>query len=266
MLRRLIKYDLKVNMKIFLLLHLIFIIACVLGRLFFVNKLDFTLPSGPLISSIAIFVSIYLFLFMAISFCTWLIITFRFYRNLFSREGYLTWTLPATGIQHLWAKLISGFLLLVADTLVVSLCIPLLVTGRNVVEIYSTVSGEVTAELGMPISAFYIYMCIFMVFSCITTVVTTYFCITVGQLFPGHRVLCAIAAYFVTSLVIQIISTLLMLAFDLFPNQTLTESSAVPVSDYLFQLLILSTVLMVIITIAEYAVTHWIMKKKINLI
>lgn len=266
MLRKLIKYDIKANIKLFLLLHGVLIAACIVGRLAFLDRLDFELPEEPLVTAIAIFASAYLFLFMAVCFCTWLMIAFRFYRNLFGKEGYLTWTLPVSGVQHLWAKIISGTVYLVADAVIVSICIPFLVSGRNVVEAYGTIAADVTAEFGMPISTLYVYTCIYMVLSCVVAVVMTYFCVAAGQLFPGHRVLCAVAAYLITSFVIQIVSTVLMSVLELFPLTVMPGWESLKVGDYMLKIYAFSVAIMVAVMVLEYMAAHWIMKKKINLI
>ena len=132
MLGKLVKFDLKYGMKIFILLHGILIALSVLGRFLFMDRLSFADPDAALISRIVLFASVMLFLFMAVCFCTWLIITFRFYRNLFTGEGYLSWTLPAPGIQHLWAKIFSGCILYALGRFICAGLLPVLVPGSNV--------------------------------------------------------------------------------------------------------------------------------------
>ena len=84
MLGKLLKFDLKHGLKIFLLLHGILIIISLLGRFLFLDQLNFNEPDAALVSSVALFASAIIFLFVAVCFCTWLLIAFRFYRNLFT--------------------------------------------------------------------------------------------------------------------------------------------------------------------------------------
>ena len=161
MLGKLIKYGLKSSAKIFILLHGIFLLICVAGRIFVMDRLDFTAPANTLIAPITIIFTLGIFLSTAITLCTSPLITFRFYRNLFSREGYLSSTIPASGIEHLWAKIISGYLLAAVDIMVISAGILILLTSRNVVETYGLIAPEITEALGMPLSSFGFYIFVF---------------------------------------------------------------------------------------------------------
>ena len=266
MLGKLIKFDLKSGARIFLLLHCILLAVALAGRLLFMDHLDFSEMTPALLSSIVLFASLMLFLLIAVCFCTWLLIAARFYRSLFTGEGYPTWTLPASAVEHLWAKIISGIMWYVADCIVVAAVTLILVTGKNITDAYSAVAPEVTAELGMPLSSFGFYMFILMMISCFSSVITTYFCIAVGQLFPAHRVLCAIAAYFISGLVVQTVSMGLMFLFRLFPGINLSVRTGEQLAQYLFSAIGLSIIIMFAVSIAEYIATHYIMKKKINLL
>lgn len=110
MLGKLIKYDLKASAKIFLLLHVIFLLICAAARFLFMDRINFHASAETPIAPITITLVLGTFLITTLSLCTNLLITFRFYRNLFSKEGYLSWTLPVSGVTHLWAKIISGYL------------------------------------------------------------------------------------------------------------------------------------------------------------
>ena len=263
MLGKLIKYDLKSSAKLFILLHAAFLLVCGAGRLFYMDRLDFHAPAETLVAPISIISALGIFLVSAITLCTSLLIMFRFYRNLFSREGYLSWTLPVSGIEHLWAKIISGYLLSVIDVMVIFAGILILVTGRNVTEAYRLIAPEMTEVLGMSLGTFALYIFISSLIGCISTVLMIYFSICVGQLFPGHRVLCAIAVYFITSFVVQIITFVIMTVFGLFDFYS-TGTRAV--ADDILNMLIPNTVFALILAVIQYAAAHYIMKKKINLI
>ena len=68
MLGRLIKYDLKYGAKLFIILHALLMLASILGRFFFLEKLDFSAEANVLITSLGLFISIFLLLFTAVSF------------------------------------------------------------------------------------------------------------------------------------------------------------------------------------------------------
>lgn len=72
-----------------------------------------------------------LFLLCALTLATFLIVVHRFYRNLFTDEGYLTLTLPVTAHQIVLSKAIAGALWLIVDFLVVGACITAVLFGMD---------------------------------------------------------------------------------------------------------------------------------------
>ncbi len=264
MLGKLIKYDLKYGYKIILIIHLVFLVACIMGR-FMLNQIDYDAPPEALGAALGISISLFSLVIAGISFSTWIIVAVRFYKNLFTDEGYLTWTLPATSTQLLWSKIISGAIFCAIDILASAIGIILLVTGKNVVEAYSHISADVTEALGMPLSMFGLCLLIIFFFSTIFSVIMIYFCIVIGQLFPGHRVLGAIIVYFVVSFVIQIITVVVMLVLNLYPSVDLLPEGQTA-AHYFFAIISMSVGIATVTAIPQYIVTHYIMKKKINLL
>ena len=162
--------------------------------------------------------------------------------------------------------MISAYILMAADLIIIAAGILLLVTGNNVTTAYSMVSDDLTNELGLSIGTFALILFVICLVSGICSVVMIYFSVAVGQLFPSHRVLGAIAAYFITSTVMQVLSVILMFLFGCFPGYMTYTLQGSAMADYLFRLIAVSLVLMLITTIAQYIATHYIMKKKINLL
>ncbi len=264
MLGKLIKYDLKASARILILIHLLYLVLCISIRLFFINRLDFNLPANVLFTPVLICAVMVFLLIFVLWFSTWLILAFRFYRNLFSGEGYLSWTLPASALEHLWSKIISGYVFLAADTVIVSGGILILVTGENVVSSYQTIAADFTEQLGMPLTTFALYMFVLMLASCLPTVIQTYFYIAAGQLFPGHRVLCSVAIYFITGFVLQFFTLVLMAAFHLMPGYGNTGPDTM--GNYIAGTSMLGGVITLVTAFIAYAATHYIMTKKINLL
>ena len=264
MLGKLIKYDLKYGYKLILIVHTVLLIACIIGR-FVLNSLNFNAPEEVLATSLGIFISLFTILMVGVSFSAWGIIAVRFYRNLFTDEGYLTWTLPATPLQHLWSKIISGVIWYTVDILLSILGLVILVTGENIRELYTAIEPELTEVLGMSLPMLFGYIAAFLLASSIASVIMIYACVAIGQLFPGHRVLGALIAYFIISFVTQIATLIFMVFFHIFPNASNIPSDG-SVADYLFMIFGLSVFLIVLTAIPEYIATHYIMKKKINLL
>lgn len=266
MLGKLIKYDLKYGVRIFIILHVILIAVCTLGRFFYMEKISFNAPANTIIPSLIVFCSVLILLFTAVCFGMTALIAVRFYKNLFTDEGYLTWTLPATATQHLWAKIISGVIWETGNLLLCSLGLWILVSGDNVTTAYAAISSEVTVSLGMTISQFGMTGLLYGILGTIGSVIFIYLCIGVGQLFPGHRVLCSIVMYVILSAVTQMITFALMFAFHIAPGSTnyvlMTGTSA---TYYMMTSFRISAIMSVLLIIVGYIGIHYIMNKKVNL-
>lgn len=263
MLGKLIKYDLEAVARIFIPIHAVFLLFCFAARFFYMDRLNFNTIDEPLVLSLVLFGTVITLLYSALSIFTWLLIAFRFYRNLFSKEGYLTWTLPVSSAGQLWAKILSGCILSAADVLIVAVGMLFLVTGKNVTSAYAQIAAEVEQELGMSTEAFALLFLLICLLSCIASVVIIYFSITIGQLFPAHRVLCAIAAYFILTTVMDIICVAAMLFNGYLPGYLSSGKSMI---NYLSGILSISLITVFIIAIAGYIGTHYIFKEKLNLL
>lgn len=267
MLGKLIKYDLKYGVKIFGILHGILLTASILGRFLFVNKIDFYADPEIIFSSVSPFIALYVLLFTSISLGVTAMLSVRFYRNLFTDEGYLSWTLPATPVQQLWAKIASGTIWYVLNILITAFSLFILVTGSNVTEAYAKIAPEMTDILGVPLSRYSLIVLAFSLAGSLSSVIMIYVCISIGQLFPGHRILGAILAYFILMVIIQVVVLGLMIIFNLFPGPyaatVVIESEA---SHYMFAIFKLSGGITIVLTIVEYFIMHYILNKKLNLI
>lgn len=266
MLGKLIKYDLKYAARIFLLVHGIYLVICIVLRLLVMNPLDFNAPSRLLITPVALVVVLFIFLLTAITLTTSLLIALRFYRNLFSKEGYLSWTLPATPSAHLLAKFLSGYLIAAADIVIIAAGLLILVTGSNVTEAYRQIAPEAEKILGMTFGSYALKLFIFTVIFTFTSIIQIYFCIALGQLFQDHRVLLAITFYFLAGFGVQILTTALLLITGLFRPQMFADSYSFNMGHYTDTLYLITGILSAILAVIEYAVTDYIMKRKINLI
>lgn len=269
MLGKLVKYDLKYGVKIFIILHAVLLIACIIGRFLFLDNIDLRGNTGLTATPLILFSSMLIFLFTSVPTGVGLLLAVRFYKNLFSDEGYLTLTLPATSTQHLWAKIISGAIWYVADVLLCTVAIVILATSRNVMEAWDYAAPELTKSIGMSPDRYALCLFIFTLFGTICSVIFIYACISIGQLFPGHRVLCSIIVFFIISTIAQVITIAIMFLLDLFPNTQMyigANASAAEQTSYLFKLFGMSSILSLIMTVILYMVTHHIMKKKTNLL
>lgn len=266
MLTKLIKYDLKYGVKIFVLLQVMQLAAAVIGRVFFLERMNFHAPSASFLPALILFYATFLLIFSAVSLGTMLLIAVRFYKNLFTDEGYLTWTIPATPIQHLWSKLLSGSIWYCLSQILSMLSFIIMISGKNMRNIYEEIASDVTEILGMPLPSFIRLVFVMSILGVITSVIMIYFCIVIGQLFPAHRILGALITYFIIYIVTSLITNGCMILFGIFPGTNFDFNHPGAATYYIYTSLKITTGINFATAISEYFVIRWVMTKKINLL
>ena len=139
---------------------------------------------------------------------------FCYYKSFFSKEGYLTLSIPATPEEHVWSKTITGFVANILTLLVIvcSLLLHGLISGWIPAEDFRQLLpsfGRWIAEnpfrnvtLVVEILLFFIILLVFSI-----SIYTS--CICIGQMFAKNRVLMAIVAYLIASAAFQVIGSFL---------------------------------------------------------
>lgn len=263
MLGKLIKYDMKALNRFLLIIHIGVFVLCLPAR--FVIQHMMAQPETGILE-ILYMISILLF-WVALPIATTLIVAVRFYKNLYSEEGYLTFTLPVTPGQHLLSKAISGTLWALIDPAVVFgaliyvFWIPEI--SRNAGALKLAFEAEVL-EHSISFEAFMAVLVISVVISAVQSVASIYVCIVLGQLFKNHRVLGAVVIYFAMTMVVQTIMTACIFAYGMIQSDayTLQQSSG---AEQMIGVLLIATGLSIVWTIVSYIVCYILMNKKLNL-
>lgn len=276
MLGRLLKYDMKSLSRFLVIIHIILLISAVLGRVFLTGRIEFT-SEGLNLNSTLLGLSFLLFfvIFMSVSFGTYIIIAVRFYKNLFSDEGYLTRTLPVTPGAHLLSKTIAGFIWSAIDTLLIFLSMWIIIATPSVVNAFEENKAEVLDLMGFSNSftpgMFFFYIVFIFTISCFSSVIMLYLSVALGQLFSNHRILGAVVCYFVMNMAISIITTMILILTGFFKryDSTFGVSPAAQggfnIAEYMMDTYIFVAVLSIVTGIILYVLTYYIMKKKTNL-
>ena len=138
MLGKLIKYDLKSTSRILVIVHVFLILSALFVRFLITGRVEedlFMASSGSDVFY-TLLVMVYTLLIIGASFATCIVVAIRFYRHLFSDEGYLTNTLPVKRSTHLLAKTISGSLWLCVDMILIMLSLFLVAFPPVVLEMF----------------------------------------------------------------------------------------------------------------------------------
>lgn len=152
------------------------------------------------------------------------IVVVRFYKSVFSNEAYFTFSIPVKPVSHLWCKLLSALLVLLITyvSITLSLCILLIGeagVGDAFVEIMHAFSEiwKMVSESGNAIHMvlFIIELLIIMVASGVSSVLTFYASMSIGQSFK-NRVAGSIICYFIINIVLSALTNVLSFIYSLF--------------------------------------------------
>ena len=182
-------------------------------------------------------------LLITLSISTLILIIRRFKGSVYDRQGYLTLTLPVSEHQIILAKLLGAFIWSLASSLVfiLSIYIILVLTGANFLDIFSL---EYLFKFYM--DSFWLSVISF-ILSTVASILCIYLAISIGQLFNEYRTALAVLAYIVIQTILGFVG--LNLRIDIDYNWMISFEI---VKD-------------LILSVAFYLGTYYILKNKVNL-
>ena len=182
-------------------------------------------------------------LIITLSISTLILIIRRFKGSVYDRQGYLTLTLPVSEHQIILSKLLGAFIWSLASTLVfiLSIYIILVLTGANFLDIFSL---EYLFKFYM--DSFWLSVISF-ILSTVASILCIYLAISIGQLFNEYRTALAVLAYIVIQTILGFVG--LNLRIDIDYNWMISFEI---VKD-------------LILSVAFYLGTYYILKNKVNL-
>lgn len=257
MLGKLIKHDLKALSRYLLPLHAGLLLLSLIGRLFVTGSADWSDPSPLLL----IYSIGYYFILITVSLGTSILMAVYFYRNLFSKHGYLSWTIPASPAQHLASKTLTGFIWMLFDYIIVLGSLLLFIYIPEIP--WDDVSVLFTQELGISLNSVFVLLALVGMIGCFSSVMTCYVAIALGQLFSSHRVLGAVVAYCAINFLIQIFTVVVLVTL---PSTYLTAvHDTYSWGTQFIRLIWMAGAATLIQGIVFYVITYFIMDKRLNL-
>lgn len=268
MVKKLFKHEIRAYLRVMPLVYIIVLAMSVFGRViqFFENDgLVYNIVSG--FAFLTYGVSIFAALFF-----TKIFAVVRFYKNLFTTEGYLTFTLPVTPTQHIIVKVLTAvfFDVITFVTLLASGCI--ITLGELLVEIFKAVGyilNELFKFVGFHSIAYALELIAIMLLAGISGYLLYYTFISIGQLFKKNRILAAFGAYFVYYLATQAISTVFTILTALFgdklPWQQITEAIIAHPYATVHIVLCFTILLSAAFSLLYFVIIKLIIRKKLNL-
>ncbi len=196
----------------------------------------------------------------------------RFYKNFFTGEGYLTFTLPVTPASHLWVKSLTALTFCIASVLICLLSVVIITAGEVFTEICLAAVYILKAipENIMTDLVFYaIEFAALMLLAFLSSHLFYSNCICLGQLFRKNRVLAAVGVYFAYYLLSQAFSTVMMVVFMVLGESGALDSVMEYVGNHLSEtghIVLCGTIgITALLTLAYYGICHWVIRRKLNL-
>ena len=266
MLRKLLKYDLKSMFKYWWIVALTSVVLSFAGGIcnYITTSEKYDLPVS--ISIFIVFTQLFVYLGLAaFPLISSVFIYIRFYKNLFTDEGYLTFTLPVKRSQLLNSKLIAGILnstatavVFVIDFLIIGLFSQVDASYYDITE--ETVSSSPFDPL-LTVEVFVIFLLV-----SIISLLFTYCCITFASVVAKKaKLIIAIGIYYGTS---TIITTILEVAY-LFGGISLIDhvlSLQRNMQEFVTCIILLCIIaFLVLISLILYSFEYFMLDRKLNL-
>ena len=202
MLSKLLKYDLRANLKIYL-----FVWPAIIA-LALIDRLSLTVHIGGSLGTIFTITTTTLFVLALFAACILALVIsiIRFYSGLLRNEGYLMFTLPVKSWQLILSKFLTALLTL-AVTIVLSIFCAVFVFGGvdGLLEVLSSLLSASSVPTGITLA---LTLLICGVSLCLS-ILQIYLACSIGHLFRRRRILFSILFYYAISIAVEFFTLVL---------------------------------------------------------
>lgn len=215
MVRKLFKHELYAYMRTILPMHMILIGIGIVGRIIQLFDNNSTSYNIVFWSSVVAFI-------IGVIVCILLTFIFgikRFYTNLFTHEGYLSFTLPVTSTQHILVKNIVAVISQLFSIIMILLATCAITMGDVCAEVFKAFGYIVKLaykEYNQHTTLYILEIILALVVIISTSYMLLYACIALGQRAKKNRVAAAVGIYFAYYLIIQILGTISIIVVTVF--------------------------------------------------
>ena len=237
------------------------------------------------LSSFAAILILYVIMLLASTWGMLIFLGIRFYRSMYTDEGYLSHTLPVTANQLFLSKvLVSGvwylFITIGIGISVVALIVSLMTGLLNIGELSSVLTqynGNIwefmadafyelgrtyEEEMGINLSHYVITLLLTYVAGPFITMVTLFGALTIGQLSSKHKGFMGIMVYAGVTILSSIIGSTVQSAFMFGANVANSASGITVSTNSAYDINVITSLLIAAIM---YGVSYYIMNRKLNL-
>ena len=268
MVKKLLKQEFIYYIRSLIPVYIILMGISVLGRITHFFESDSWLYDIVGNASVAVYtVSVLAVLGFATAF-----IIIRYYKNMFTGEGYLTLTLPVSYEQHLVAKLLSAVMTAFATLLTVLISCAVFLGSEWMVEIYKAaayLAQHAIEKVGANFGIYIVEFLILLIVGTVTEILNYYMCISLGQIFKKRRILAAVGIYYGLYLVVQVgvivTSTIFSLAWENIDFVKIEKWLAANYISLIHGGLIAGIIMSILLSSVMFLICRFVLKKKLNL-
>ena len=258
MLNKLLKYEFKSTGRTFLPIYGALLITSFLTRLFVFNK-DFS--NSFFLSLFQVVISsLFGFLLMAVCILTLVVSLQRFYKNLLGEEGYLSMTLPVRPWQHILCKSLTSLVWYIFSSIAAILAFVILAYEKGMLgDFFKAIAtlirrGSLNAQILTACGEFFLFAAL----GILAFTMMLYASMALGQLNANKRLLTSFGAFLALNFLVQILMGVL---------GNLAVQWVFPMSSRwaLNVALLLSIVVELFFLAGFFAITNYILSRKLNL-
>ncbi|MBR0087621.1 MAG: hypothetical protein IJL98_07785 [Lachnospiraceae bacterium] len=269
MVRKLMKYEFAFYFKRLLPLGLLVLGTALLNRILQFFEADNTpyriiFGSSVVLLVIAILASIIGTLVIAVG---------RFYKNIFSNEGYLTMSLPASSEQHIAAKLTAALVCSVLVGVFALLGVSIATSGEVFAELVKAfvflMKNVIWKAFGGHTVLYIVWVILALCTASVKVLLVCYTCICIGQLAKKNRIVLAVVCYFGYYFICQILGTVFIIIMTLAVQSDLIEQIMKFIGEHLTGCIHAGFVFVIlwnlIFSAVYFLISNRIIKRKLNL-
>ncbi|MDE6273453.1 MAG: hypothetical protein K2L87_00190 [Clostridiales bacterium] len=204
---KLIKHELIAIGRVLVFIAIAALLFSILGAI----TLDIDADNFPFAFVI---ISFFIFTIVALDVAAWVLCFVRFSKPLFTGEGYMTFSLPATPAQIIWAKMIATFISMIFSGVMTVICISILSIGidsdvwRMTIQLFGELFELIFSyAFSSPLLIFELSLLGIMMLP--TSLLFCYLLLSIGQLATKSRKGVTVLLFFGSSFVINLLSSLL---------------------------------------------------------
>lgn len=200
----------------------------------------------------------------------------RYYKSMYTGEGYLTHTLPVKSGTIINVKLVMAVLVNILSSVMCFVAFFIFTIGewfnefaKAGIYIVKNMFEDIPDEYMWRIIVYIIQMLPMLLVTLFGSLLLYYMCISIGQLFNKNRILAAIGVYFAIYMISQAIGTIFSIVFTVFFAEkldqylsTLTETQGL---NLIHIVLAVALVIQIAMALLYYFIVRFINTKKLNL-